>query len=446
MTETAHATPAKEFFIRMITKDIALDDCVLDLLDNSIDGAKREMERRDGSLHAPSAYAGFEAAMTFSEQGFRIQDDCGGISIDEAKDYAFHFGRRKGLDRQPQDSIGIYGIGMKRAIFKIGRQIKVRSSTSEESFEVSIDVDEWETKLEWEFELEPGEPWTKPGTTIEVTELNSGAKLDFADPAFANQLRSTVARDYSLFIQKGFRIAINSAEVPPLGFSLRYGADFEPAKVAYVDRREKDGAEISVEIAAGMAALPPDPDEDLAQINLKDVDRYGWFVLCNDRVVLAGDKTDKTVWGDNGYRRWHPQYNGFLGIAQFHSRDPGALPWTTTKRDVDETDPVYRRAVARMKELTTPYIEYTNARKADPDSAKRLEQETQARPIAEVQERREMRLPVIARPRIKMRNVLYRKPEDELLRAAEALGDAEMSFKEIGLRTFDYYYDREVGE
>ncbi|WP_072395132.1 hypothetical protein [Hyphomicrobium sp. CS1GBMeth3] len=33
------ANPTKAFFVRMITRDIALEDCVLDLIDNSIDGA-----------------------------------------------------------------------------------------------------------------------------------------------------------------------------------------------------------------------------------------------------------------------------------------------------------------------------------------------------------------------------------------------------------------------
>lgn len=35
----AHANPTKSFFVRMITRDISLEDCILDLIDNSIDGA-----------------------------------------------------------------------------------------------------------------------------------------------------------------------------------------------------------------------------------------------------------------------------------------------------------------------------------------------------------------------------------------------------------------------
>lgn len=35
----ATAFPTKAFFVRMITRDISLEDCILDLIDNSVDGA-----------------------------------------------------------------------------------------------------------------------------------------------------------------------------------------------------------------------------------------------------------------------------------------------------------------------------------------------------------------------------------------------------------------------
>ena len=36
-----HADPSKEFFIDMLTRDISLSECVLDLLDNSVHGLIR---------------------------------------------------------------------------------------------------------------------------------------------------------------------------------------------------------------------------------------------------------------------------------------------------------------------------------------------------------------------------------------------------------------------
>ena len=39
MDKNADAMPTKDFFVRMITRDISLEDCILDLIDNCLDGA-----------------------------------------------------------------------------------------------------------------------------------------------------------------------------------------------------------------------------------------------------------------------------------------------------------------------------------------------------------------------------------------------------------------------
>ena len=84
-------------------------------------------------------------------------------------------------------------------------------------------------------------------------------------------------------------------------------------------------------------------------------------------------KRSGPVWGNEGFTRWHPQYYGFSGMAFFHGNNPNLLPWTTTKRDVDESSPLYRRAVKEMKVATQPWIEYTNRRKDDLEEAKQKE-------------------------------------------------------------------------
>ena len=63
-------------------------------------------------------YEGFKAEIAFDKNSFSISDNCGGIPWD-LHNYAF----RMGKDDQNRDdnlpTVGVYGIGMKRAIFKI---------------------------------------------------------------------------------------------------------------------------------------------------------------------------------------------------------------------------------------------------------------------------------------------------------------------------------------
>jgi len=360
----ADASPTKDFFVRMITRDISLEDCILDLVDNCLDGARRNSNENEQSGEAVSSYNGYYCKIDISPSHFTISDNCGGISVSHAIDYAFHFGRRPDAPSEGEYSIGLYGIGMKRAILKIGKEITISSSTKNEAFLCKIDVDDWLSYDEWEFELFDEAPRDPPGTFIKIEQLYDGISGEFADSTFSNGLSRIIARDYSRFLEKGFKIFLNETEVKRYQFAVRASDEFVPYRKSYDDNG------VYVEIIAGMAASPPD---DLEPSERTDIGYYGWFVLCNDRVVIAADKTDLTIWGDEGFQRWHPQYNGFMGMAIFSSNDPNLLPWTTTKRDIEESSPLYRRAIKEMKTATLPWLAYTNQRKDDLEIAREKE-------------------------------------------------------------------------
>lgn len=452
MTEKVHASPTKQFFISMITKDIALEACILDLLDNSLDGARQQLQAAQNgkSQHTKaSAYKGYSISVDFNKEEFQITDDCGGITVNNAVNYAFHFGKRKDAAQGPDFSIGLYGIGMKRAIFKIGRQIVVRSSTDTEAFEVPIDVEEWASRPpvktdagefeDWDFELNRIDV-TSPGTAIKITELNPDMATQLADPTFTNDLVKTIARDYSLFLQQGMSIRVNKSDVKPYPYALLEGDEFAPINTKYVDEG------VTVEIIAGTSKVPPDDDTADLPYN-PEVEYYGWFVACNERIVLAGDKTQKTVWGDETakFPTWHPQYNGFMGLVKFSAANPSLLPWTTTKQDVDPTVGVYRRAVVHMQAPTRKYIDYTNARKSDPEGARALELKATAQPLAAIKPHSVIRVPNLTNVgKTKLATINYTVRLSAFNEVATSLGDGGMTRREVGLKTFEYYKVREV--
>jgi hypothetical protein len=75
-------TTTKTFFVDMLTRDIELEDAILDLLDNCIDGIQRTIKGRELT---DRPYEGFEAKISFSESGFKIEDNCGGIPLEVAR-------------------------------------------------------------------------------------------------------------------------------------------------------------------------------------------------------------------------------------------------------------------------------------------------------------------------------------------------------------------------
>src|SRR3990172_5737469 len=438
--KVVHAEPTKDFFIRMITRDITLQDRIFDLLDNCLDGAGREIKLKQVNPQEEQRYLGYSAKIVLEPDRFEISDNCGGITLADAVDYAFHFGRRTDAPSDANHSIGLYGIGMKRAVFKIGKKINVESH-ADESFLVHIDVDEWaKDPKNWDFELEELPRREDHGTTIRITTLNEGIADEFRQAVFKNSLIKNIARDYSFFLQKGFAVAIGDQRVQPFQFGLRESQLFKPIKIQYQDETGVD-----VEILAGLAGSPP--DDTSPEVKLADVEYWGWFVLCNDRVVIAGDKTDRTVWGEGAFQRWHPQYNGFMGIVSFRSTHPAKLPWVTTKRDIDQTSPLYRRAVAKMKDATRAYLDYTNERKEDLEKAKNLEQAASLKPLRQIALSEKMGLPSFtAGPKIKRVTISYQQPIEKVVKSKHAFGNSAMSNKAIGEATFAYYFKNEVEE
>lgn len=137
------AHPTKDLFISMLVKDIGLIRAIVDLVDNSVDGAKRAQDDED--------YSNLWVRIEATRDRFRVADNCGGIPVDIARNYAFRFGRVANTPKT-EHSVGQFGVGMKRALFKIGRWFKVESTTADSKFAVEVDVDEWsKDEDDWSF-------------------------------------------------------------------------------------------------------------------------------------------------------------------------------------------------------------------------------------------------------------------------------------------------------
>ena len=454
----ANANPARAFFVRMLTRDISLEDCILDLVDNSVDSARTLAADHETGLSSEPTLAGYRVEITIAEDRFVIRDNCGGISLDAAADYAFTFGRQEDapvaetspggegqLDGSPQSSnqIGVYGIGMKRAVFKLGNQIEIQSTYQEHpcgslmSFMVPIDVDEWvkDPSHDWDFGIDPADPAPDPGVEIQVHALHPSTSEKFDDPSFLITLRRILGRTYLLPLMRGLDVVLNGKPVPAWSVEFKTSSEFAPMRHSHTDDH------VLIELIAGMAEAPPDvtdvPSEDTGE------DVWGWYVACNGRLVLAADKTELSGWGVS-FPKWHGQYAGFVGIALFSSVDPALLPMTTTKRSVDVASGVYRRARTHMQRAARGWIDYTNERKTALEVAHDKESQTVPASLPDVPTREAVLLPKLASgPPIG--NILYKRPAADIRRLAIAYGDASMPFKEVGERTFDDSFRAKIG-
>lgn len=369
MSSTAFGTPTKEFFVGMLTRDIELNDAILDLLDNCLDGVVRLKKDADKS-RTSDYYKGFYSHITVREGLFVIEDNCGGIPREVAEKYAFRMGRSSLKEDEKLATVGIYGIGMKRAIFKIGKSAEVYTRNAGELYQVRILPDWANNENDWDFpiiDLSSEDLLLKEGgTKIEISNINPEISEIWGDKdkrdSFLDALIKSVSQSYSFIIQKGFEIEINGTRVQPLPIQLLVddkAAEENNAVKPFLYQQTFDDVHVSLAIGMDSSPLSPDDLDDQVHMRRSSSDT-GWTVVCNDRVVLHNDKSHLTGWGEAGVPQYHTQFIGIRGIVIFESKNPKNLPMTTTKRGIDTSSKIYAAVKNKMREGLKLFTDYTN--------------------------------------------------------------------------------------
>lgn len=364
------AKPTKNFFVTMLTRDIALMDAIMDLVDNCIDGVHREVKKTKKTQQY--IYKGYYADITLSGTEFLLKDNCGGIPLDVAKQYAFRMGRSEEYhDDDKLETLGMYGIGMKRAIFKMGMQADVISWHDKHTFKVHIPKN-WVELEEWLFDCSILKKTNlkgllkETGTAVHVSNLHPVISKQFQDKSgFITDLRKALRNHYGYIIQQGFRITVNGVKID--GIELNILTTAPSAKSQKTIRPFVYSAtikDVDVEIMIGFyrpLATEEEIDREMAgDFAASESENAGITVLCNDRVVLYCDKSYLTGWGENPVPKYHTQFIAIAGVVHFRSNNPIKLPVTTTKRGLDTSSSIYWTAKNRVKEGLKIFTSFTN--------------------------------------------------------------------------------------
>ncbi len=437
MTKANHikASPTKGFFIHMLTKDIKLERAIIDLIDNSVDGAKRI---------SSSKYEDLFVDIKLNQDHFTIIDNCGGFDLDTAVNYAFRFGRPDdGSYKFTENSIGRFGIGMKRALFKLGNEFVIESKTENDHFEIRVKTAEWlENPEDWSFEytvLNHSDNLAENGTYITVTDLNIDVSNEFKSDNFVSSLKDEIEKALNFSIEKGLNIKLNSVDLEKSGLALLQSDNLSPY---FKEISFNNGDIVTAKIYTGLGE--PSPDNG------------GWYIYCNNRLVLSNDKTNLTGWegrrfGESTVRKYHNYFAMFRGVVFFDSKDSRKLPMTTTKTGVDSNSVIYQVTRQYMIESMLQVIKFLSKvadKIVDPDLFReKLVEKSKS-------------IDVISLKQMTFVENFIGPPIDE----AESEEDEETTIsykadkalvnkvktnlrvssnKEVGLRTFDYFIEME---
>lgn len=359
--DNASAFPTKAFFTGMLTRDIETSDAILDLIDNCIDGIVRLAGNNE------VRYQDFSISIEINESNFKITDNCGGIPREIAENYAFRFGRPSDYPDALENkrTVGVYGIGMKRAIFKMGYSGKVSTLNDGDCYSVEIPPGWFEDDNSWELPITNECLIKHDGTSIVVEQLHRGIVSQFADPSFIEDLQDKVSITYAVMLGKGLEISLNNETIRGKPIRLLFSSDRQGID-PYLYTLEDDG--VSVKLAVGFYTSPPTQEQqDAESEEARLSENAGWTIICNDRVVVYNDKTRLTGWGEAKVPNFHTQFINIAGVVLFYSSDAQKLPMTTTKRGIDASSEIYLRVKDFMREGLKMFTSFTNQWKTERD-------------------------------------------------------------------------------
>lgn len=456
------ATPAKRFFISMLVKDIELLPAVLDLVDNSVDGALRlVLAQPDGRerLASDRPYEGLHIDLTATPDQFQIKDNCGGIDIATARNYAFRFGR-------PQDfpdlkgSVGQFGVGMKRALFKLGRNFLIDSRTTTSRFLLEVDIEQWEQQsdTDWSFTLTDANDNYRPpspdavGTEILVSDLHSSVRDDFSSSQTIAGLRYQLRMRHREAMERGMLIMLNDEAVRPFVPQLLASDAIRPINRDF--RIEEEAGTVFVRIYCGIAPAPDrnrNIDEDRAENFVREIDA-GWYVFCNNRLLISADRSMLTGWG-NGLPVYHPQYRLFRGYVYLDSENSELLPWNTTKTGVDTDSRIWRRVFTDVLQAGQEVVQFLNRLKAERQASETEDDQPLGDAVAaapphalsQISGSSNLNYPrpaPVVRPATQ--KIQYSVDNDRFDSVAEALQTTNRA--EVGRKTFDFFYRHQIDD
>lgn len=432
------ASPTKQLFIEMLTKDISLEMAIAELIDNSIDGALTSINKEK------KEFKDFKIEIKLDEYKFEIADNCGGMAYEIAKKVAFRFGRP--IEVEPNEySVGRFGVGMKRSIFKMGSKIDVLSHTKDNKIEVEIDVNSWESNQEnWthnfkNYDLTTVRSFEETGTCISINKLYPGVVNKFKSEKFITDLMGILSLRNEMFLDRGLVITINNVEVKSQSQELLISDKIMPAYY------EIEIEQVSTKIVAGIteAGYPG---------------KAGWYIYCNDRLILDADRSGITGWG-NGVSKYHPTFARFRGYVYFSSKNPELLPWNTTKTDVDFENTMFISIREEMIKIMKPILDFLRKQSKDNEEVfERIFSECEKIKSEAIRSEKGVNInvgninnvvldklflypikEVQAPPNYK--TISYTVPINDFIRVSEVMN--KTIAKEVGEETFNYYLNSE---
>lgn len=318
-------TPDKKI-LQSISSDIDLKKGILELIDNSIDEWKL---RGRSTLRV-------ELSLDVNNKSLSFSDNAGGIKEGNLNMVI----QPGGTTRKPeQQSIGEFGIGLKRAIVALSRKTEVISRfESDDTFKIIVD-DSWITSKSWKIPKFKTSPIALGSTIIKFQQIKFDLNVDILQ-----EVTHLLSETYCFHLSQQFKLLLNGEEIKPTLFESWAFPPHGRHPRTYKTFVRVDGRKVTVDVTVGL------------MLESSQTGEYGFDVFCNDRLILKNYKGQEIgfVPGLLGYP--HPTIAWFKGIVRINGANTD-MPWNSTKSGIDFSNPMVSPLKTQLLKFSKPYVQ-----------------------------------------------------------------------------------------
>ncbi|MEB2604780.1 ATP-binding protein [Burkholderia cenocepacia] len=309
---TLDAVPSKRLFLSIIA-DYDLNKSVCELVDNGFDVWIRGGRKSKICI---------DVCLDEEERSIRVEDDAGGLARDELK---YIVGPGQSGSASTDETIGIFGVGTKRAVVALARQIRIRTRHERaDTFEVEFD-ESWLNDDDWELPLFQVDNIAPGKTQVHLQQLRVAITEQAID-----QLRDHLEATYAKFlVRPDVTLRLNNVQVSPRFFDQwSFPPNYEPRRY-HGTLATANGRNVHIEVVAG-----------LSNESSPTAGEYGVYFYCNDRLVAPAMKSF-----DVGFTRGqaglpHPKIALTKVIVSMNG-DASEMPWNSSKSDISTKHHVF---------------------------------------------------------------------------------------------------------
>lgn len=332
-------TPKKRV-LRSIARDLTLNMSILELIDNSIDAWKRN-KTGDKLVVSIKISKGVKEDKKISQLDY--EDNSGGISISKISEL-FTLGDSGGSENE--ESIGEFGVGLKRSLFSISDEFLIESKANEEEgFTCKVNVKSFINDPNWKLEYLPGTNISKGKTIVKFLGLNFevGDKIE-------RELRKEIAETYSHTISNNGEVFVNNQDITFHKFDewTEFRGDYEDYSPKNLQGKiEIEEKKVEVNIIVGLMK------------SLHTTGDYGFYIYCNDRLAVKGGKDEGLGFNGEEFSYPHNRLARFRCEVRLNG-SRGLMPWNSTKSGINYNLPLMLAILPGLKKLSKPYLNFSN--------------------------------------------------------------------------------------